>query len=521
MPDHKQPRLFTRREFLKYASAGTVSASFLPTLLSCAKEEMNFDNVVVLIGDDHAAHAVGCYGNEIIQTPHIDGMAYEGVRFEHAYANAPLCSASRQSILTGRYPHAAGVTLLRTPFPPEQVTIAEHLNEYGFSTGLIGKAHFNNNLSHGFDHRIDGGDYREWLQENPPEPPPEDMETRPPWKPFRDPARIWLNADMLPSEHYDEESEGTYYANRAIDFIEQNRDGRFCMFVGFHEPHSPFNFPIEYAGKYDPEDMSLPEGSPEDDRWIPLEFQDLTEEDKRGIIASYYTSVEYLDKNVGMILNAIEEQGLSEKTLVIYIGDQGYLLGHHKRFEKHMMWEEAIRSPLIMYGGSSLGSGQQVFTELTEFIDLTPSVLDMLRVPALESVQGKSLFPLITGKSENHKDMVFSEFLVDNKAMVRNDTWKYIYTSGKRDLGQGYATGNPPPGITHRLYNLEEDPDEHTDVSHRPENQDILLQMQDAMLKIFKETHPDADNLPEGLNREEQLVWFCVPVEDNPNLEAQ
>jgi arylsulfatase A-like enzyme len=185
------------------------------------------------------------------------------------------------------------------------------------------------------------------------------------------------------------------------------------------------------------------------------------------------------------------------------------------------MWEEAIRSPFIMRGGSSLGSGQQVFTELTEFIDLTPSVLDMLKIPALESVQGKSLLPLITGESDSHKDIVFSEFLVDNKAMVRSDTWKYIFTSGKRDLGQGYETGNPPPGITHRLYNLEKDPQEHQDVSSAPENQEILIAMQDAMLTIFKETHPDADKLPGGLTREDQLVWFCIPVEDNPNLEAR
>ncbi len=521
MSEQCNPRIFTRREFIQFASAGTFGAALLPSLISCAKEEIQFDNVVVLIGDDHAAHAVGCYDNEIIRTPNIDNMAYEGLRFEYAYANAPLCSASRQSILTGRYPHAAGVTLLRTPFPEEQVTIAEHLQANGFATALIGKAHFNNNLSHGFQYRVDSGDYREWLEENPPKPPPDDIETRPPWRPFRDPARIWLNADMRPSEHYDEDSEGTYYARKAIDFIKKNRENRFCMFVGFHEPHSPFNFPIEYAGKYDPDQMPLPEGSPEDDRWIPLVFKDLSEDERRGIIASYYTSVEYLDKIVGLIVDAIAESGLSDNTLVIYIGDQGYLLGHHKRFEKHMMWEQAIRSPLVLYGGSKLGNGQQVFRELTEFIDLTPSILDMLKLQGMETVQGKSFFPLINGETGHHKDIVFSEFLVDNKAMVRNDTWKYIFTSGKRDLGQGYETGNPAPGITHRLYNLEDDPQEHRDVSSKAENQEILITMQDEMLNIFRETHPDANKLPEGLSREEQLVWFCVPVEENPNLEAK
>jgi len=511
----------TRRQFIKIIS--TLSASGLGATLFCKTgfsviEPMR--NVVCIIGDDHAADVLGCYGNKVIRTPNLDRMASRGVRFTHAYANAPLCSASRQSLLTGKYPHACGVTLLRTAFPDEQLTVAEHLKQYGFKTGVIGKTHFNNSLPHGFDIRIDTQEYRKHLKENPPEKPPANLQTRPPWKPFRDPARIWLNADGRPSHYYDKDDLGTFLANKAVEFIEQNKNERFCLWVGFHEPHSPFNFPVEYTGKYKPEDMPLPKGSPEDDRWIPQIFKDLSDKEKRGIIASYYTSVEYLDKNVGLILNELKRSALDKNTLVIYIGDQGYLLGHHKRFEKHMMWEEAIRSPLIVQAGGRFGNGRSI-DALAEFIDLAPTILQTLGIESMPHLQGKSLLPVLQGIKSDHKDVVFSEFLADNKAMLRTKEWKYIFTSGKRDLGQGYATGNPPSGILHRLYNVRNDPEETTNVADRPENTAILDSLQKRMLSLFKETHPNASQLPEELSLEKKLVWFCEPPDKNADIEAK
>jgi len=476
--------------------------------------------MVVIIGDDHAAYAVGAYGNDRIRTPNIDRMAERGIRFMRAYANAPLCSASRQSILTGRYPHAAGVTLLRTSFPEEQVTIAEHLQQRGFRTAVVGKTHFNNAGSHGFDTLAGRSQWRNYLEANPPAPIPDSIATYGEWRPFRDPARIWLNAAALPLPFRDEDMEDTFYARTAAEFIEANQDERFCLWVGFHNPHSPFNFPIEFRDKYLPENMPLPEGSPEDDRWVPQVFKDLSEEEKRGIIAAYYTSVEHMDKNVGIILDKIDALGLDGNTMVIYIGDQGYLLGHHKRFEKHMMWEEAIRSPLVIQAGGHYGRNRSS-DALTEFIDLTPTLLEALAVDPLPSVQGKSLMPVLSGKTETHKDLVFSEFLVDNKAMVRNDRWKYIFTTGKRDLGQGYETGNPPPGITHRLYDLKTDPNETTNVAGEAESQEVLTGLQQAMVKLFRETYPGADTIPANLSLEEQLVRFCVPPDEGAMIEAK
>ena len=224
-------------------------------------------NVVFIIGDDHATGVLGCYGNKIVRTPNLDRLASESVLFTNAFANSPMCSASRQSILTGRYPHEAGVTLLRTSFPEEQYTIAEHLQKYNFSTAIIGKNHFNNGLSHGFDQVIGRREWHQEMENREPRTIPDSIQVRPPWKPFRDHARIWLNSETLPGPYYDEDSYSSYFTRKACQFIEQNVDQRFCLWLDYNEPHCPCNFPIEFSGKYDPMDMPLPNGSPEDDRW--------------------------------------------------------------------------------------------------------------------------------------------------------------------------------------------------------------------------------------------------------------
>lgn len=483
--------------------------------LSESKSIEPLKNVVVIIGDDHAYTTLGCYGNPEIRTPNLDRLASEGMLFTRAYANAPMCSASRQSMLTGKYPHATGVTLLRTSFPDENITIAEHLKTLGFKTGLIGKDHFNNNLNHGFDVKIGRRDWRQLTRTEIPD----SINVQPQWKPFRDPASIWLNAASLPAPYYDQDMPGTYYARKAIEFIDENKDDRFLLWLAFHEPHSPFYFPVEDANAYADLEVSVPQMSDEDEAWMPAVFKDLTEEEKKGIIEAYYTSVSHMDKNTGLVLNKLKELGLDKNTLVVYVGDHGYLLADHGRFEKHMMWEEAIRTPLIIKAGNNPFDGIRT-DALTEFIDLAPTIMEALQVDKMAENQGRSLWPVLTRVEQRHKEAVFAEYLVDNKAMLCTEKWKYIYSTGKRDLGQGYATGNPPMGVTHRMYDLVNDPAETRNVGQEEENQDLLQEMQLQMIETFKQTDPRASELPEGLTLEETLAWFCVPPDAGADLDA-
>ncbi len=484
-------------------------------------DKADFKSVVFILGDDHAYTALGAYGNNIIRTPNLDKLAADGVRFTNAYSNSPISSASRQSILTGKYPHATGVTLLFTPFSDEtNTTVAEHLGKHNFKTCIIGKTHFNHWIwwslwkdqtppDYGFDITITGKDYKEFLKKNPPKPVPDSIET---WEreKSKDNVAYSKNYKVLPGARYDADSEGTYFANQAVEFIKKNKNDRFCLWLAFHEPHAPFNFPVEYRGKYDPSNMTIPKGSPEDDRWIPEIFQDLTDQEKRGIIAAYYTSTEYMDKNIGLVVDALEKQGIKDSTLIVYLGDQGYLLGEHKRFEKHTMWEESVKAPLIITGGEKFEHGKSS-DALVGFVDIVPTVVEALGIETLKEAQGTSFLPLLRSKTNTHKDYVFAEFLEDNKAMVRTPKWKYIFATGKRDLGLAYATGYGASGIIHRLYNMENDPNEMHNVADEPENKEVVEKMQALMLKKFKATHPYADELPQKLTREGKLVWFCEP----------
>ena len=474
----------------------------------------NFRNVVFIIGDDHSTEVLGAYGNKIVKTPNLDKMAQRGVLFSHAYVNSPVCSPSRQSMITGKYPHASGVSLLSTPFPEEQISIADYLTPLGYRTAIIGKNHFNSNSNHGFEYKIEKKDYLNYIKIHPPRIAPDSIKSRPQWKPFKDPANIWLNSDALPSSFYDKDDVGTFYAKKAIEFINGKQDEKFCLWLGFEEPHSPFNFPIEYIKKYNPDEMPLPTGSIEDDRLIPAVFKDLTEKEKKGIISSYYTSVEYLDKNVGLVLDALEKAGLSENTLVIYVGDHGYLLNDHKRFEKHMMWEEAVKAPLIIQGLKAFAPGQ-IKSELTEFVDLAPTIVESLGEAPLKNIHGKSLIPLLKGETNKHRDYVFSEFLPDNKVMIRTKEFKYIFTSGKNDLGMGYETGFGAPGITHWLYDMKLDPKETTNLSNNPKYKKILLELQKKLLDVFEKTHPLAGKLPDSWSIEQKFVAYCEPPEEH------
>ncbi|MEM9885029.1 MAG: sulfatase-like hydrolase/transferase [Bacteroidota bacterium] len=497
-----------------------LQAFFLLSFIQCSEENSdkeerhsnNFQNVLFIISDDLANHAVACYGNPIIQTPNIDRLAKMGVRFENAYANSPMCTPSRACLLTGRYPHAVGTTLLHTPLPDSTYTIAEHLKKAGFATGIFGKTHFNSGLKHGFDTLVNNHHHQSHLEQL------SDLElvdtisykVRPKWKPFRDPARIWLNADGATSGNSFENSQGTFFANATIRFIQQHQEERFLAVASFREPHSPFNFPNEYYQKYEASEINLPNASAEDKQWMPQVFRGLTTEEKEGITRAYYTSVSYMDQNVGLLLDELERLNLMDKTLIIFVGDHGYLLNHHGRFEKHMMWEEAVKTPLIIKGYEKNASREA----LVELADIAPTLVEALDLEAMPAQHGHSLLPLLQKtETANHREHVFSVYYTDNKAMIFDGRWKYIFTSGKADLGSGYETGNPPTGILHRLYDLENDPKERKNLAALVAYRARLESMQATILAKFRATHPSAEQISSDLSVAEQLILFCEPPE--------
>ncbi|MFN3321867.1 MAG: sulfatase [Bryobacteraceae bacterium] len=493
--------MLTRREAL-----GTLAAA---PLRSQSRPRPNF---VFLIADDHAAYVMGCDGNRMAETPNLDRLASEGTRFARHYCNSPVCTPSRQSFFTGQMPHMAGVTRLTTPLSEEKPTLAKQLKQAGYATAVFGKMHFNRpgrSGLHGFDIAMTEREVTgEWIKQVRPTPVPEQIRTRPDWRPFKDPARIWLNADKLPFPRNEIEMKSTFLAGQVDRFLEEYRSKPFALWVSFQEPHSPFDFPIEHRERFDPTRFTPPQVGKEDHWQIPLIFRDLSDDDKSGIAAAYYTSTRFLDRSVGRVLDKLRQLGLEENTYIVYMADHGYNLGQHGRFEKHCGYDPALRVPLIMRFPGRVRQG--VVQDFTEHIDVPATILDMLNVDPLPVQHGRSLRPYLEGKRPaSRRDHIFSEYLENEEAFIRTDRWKFIFCSGKRSRTDGYETDNPTPGRYIRLYDLKSDPGEFTDVAAK--NPKAVAKMQSLLLDRFRTTHPEVEKEPGSLSREEAIEWYLRP----------
>jgi choline-sulfatase len=469
-------------------------------------------NVLWICADDHAPYVCGAYGNKTVRTPNLDHLGAAGMRFDRAYCNSPVCTASRQSFLTGRYPRTLGVTQLQTPLPDGSPTLARLLRAAGYDTAAIGKMHFNSDLKHGFDLRIDLADHARHLKEHGRQPLPTGVEVQPPWRPFRDPARVWLNSACLPFGALDADMAGTFFAHEAERYLREGRKRPFFLMVSFYEPHSPFRFPVEYRGKYRPEQFTIPKVGPEDDGQIPAVFRGLTDREKQGIIAAYYTSTEFMDKNVGLVLDALEKSGHLADTLVISTGDHGYMLGQHGRFEKHCCYEPAVRAPLLVRWPGHVKAGKSTGA-LVEFVDIVPTVLEFCQVPVPATVQGQSLAALLRGEAKRHRDHVIVEYAENEEAMIRSERWKLIYCTGKRARQDGYATGRPSPGRTIRLYDEENDPEEMTNLGGRPEQARRVADLTARLAEHMKRTAREPEPVPKD-GDVHKVLEFCLQPRD-------
>jgi choline-sulfatase len=478
-------------------------------------------NVLWICADDHAAYVIGAYGNKRARTPNIDRLAAGGIRFDLAFCSSPVCTAARDSFITGRYPRTIGVTQLRTPLPEKEQTLAHVLKRAGYETGAIGKMHFNSEHTYGFDFRRDLGAYDKLLAARGKKPIPGNVSVQPKWKPFKDPARLWINSAALPMGLVDADMDATYFVDEASRYLAQPREQPFFLMVSFYEPHSPYYFPVEDRGRVQPSTFPVPPIGPEDAGQIPAVFRDLTSAEKQGSIAAYYTSVEFLDRKVGELLAALERSGHGQDTLVLYTADHGYLLGQHGRFEKHCGYEQAIRPPLLMRCPGVIHPGAAT-SALVEFVDVFPTVLDLCGVAVPKNVQGRSLVPLLKGETKTHRQQVFIEYAPNEEAAVRDERWKLIFERGKRRRTDGYDPGLPLTGRMIRLYDLENDPSEMHNVAAAPENADRVRRMLADLAQHLRSTARDPALVPKADDPLE-LLDYCVQSRDDgfvPGVEA-
>jgi arylsulfatase A-like enzyme len=465
-------------------------------------------NLLILIGDDHAADTLGIDGDVHKATPRIDALARQGVYFKRAYCNSPLCTPSRQSLITGRLPHAVGVTRLSTPLPASAVTLGDWLGDVGYKTAAYGKMHFNSRRRHGFDNRIDTPDWEAYLKKHPPRGGNRSR----PWRPLRDPAPEWLNAANRPFGLPDESMEASYFVKQAAAFL-RREDQPSVLVVGFNEPHSPFKYPDDWARRFKPEEFAVAPLTESDRRELPTVFESITPEENRGIQAAYYTSISYVDAKVGAVLDSLEASGQADNTIVVYLSDNGYLRGNHGRFEKHCFYESAIRVPLIIRWPKHLPEGR-VIDGPVELIDLVPTLCELLGCDRPPGTQGRSLVELTKGKpGAKGREFVFSEYLENEEAMISDGRFKLIVGTGNRRRNDGYATANPTPGPYEHLYDLASDPNEDADLVARPDLAAIHNRLLDALYERLTTTRTADDPPPRGLSRIE-TIHRCLRPRD-------
>jgi choline-sulfatase len=474
-------------------------------------------NIVIIIGDDLKGGALGIDGDPRMATPNLDRLASEGVRFDRAYCNSPLCTPSRQSFITGRLPHAAGVTLLKTPLPRGTPTLGTWLGSHGYDTGAIGKMHFNSPLHHGFTERIDHPDWMAWLKKEHPE----EIKNIRPFRPFHDPARIWLNADVRSCGYHEAVMDGTFFAERTGGFFERHKERPFGLVVGFYQPHSPFLFPSDARRVFKPEEFSAPSFSEEDLRNQPLVFKGLTEADTKGISASYYSSLAYHDRSVGTVLDNLEKAGLADRTIVVYLGDNGYMLGQHARFEKHTLYENCVRIPLLIRWPGHITPGGRV-SGMVELVDVLPTILDLAGLPRPDGLHGTSFADALAAGDLGAigRKVVVSEYQENQEAMARSDRYKLIVGTGRLARDDGYVNADPTPGPYQRLYDMQDDPDENIDLSDKPEMLAVRQELLNALHDRLTTTQPEGGTVPSGLSTLEAVYW-CLVARDAPKLKPE
>ena len=472
-------------------------------------------HVLFICADDHAAYMTGCYGANLVRTPNIDRIATAGMRFDRAYCNSPVCTASRASFITGRYPRTVGVTQLRTALPEQETTLAEYLAEVGYRTLCVGKTHFNSNRKHGFEELIGPGQWQTWLAEKGgPTQIPKDVEVLPTWRPFRQPARLWVNGVYRPQPYYDADMLDAFYAQTAAERIAaHDAEQPLLLYVSFTQPHSPFRFPVEYAGRLDPSAFPVPRVGPEDDWQIPACFADLTDAEKQGVQASYATAVEYLDKNVGLVLDALDAAGMTDDALIVYFGDHGYMLGQHGRIEKHCSYEEAIRVPLLFDLPGEANTSGDASDALVELIDMLPTILDYCDVEVPERVQGRSLRDVLEGRSNEHRERVFVEYAQNDEVLVRDRNYKLIYERGRRRRTDGYDTGKDLPGPLLRLYDMQHDPAEMHNLADDPAYAAVVEEYTNLLVEHLVATDIAPERLPTDGDLAEILAAAVRPRE--------
>ena len=427
---------------------------------------MKPSNFLVIMSDEHNPKVMGSSGHPMIKTPHLDSLAANGVRFNAAYTNSPICVPARASFATGNYVNKIRYWDNAMPYEGRIPSWGHRLSERGHRVVSIGKLHYRNkNDPCGFDeeivplHVVDGlGDLMGMVRDDPP---------------VRQKAREYIeNAGRGESTYTEYDREITQETKRWLrEEAPKHTDKPWTLFVSLVCPHFPLMAPNDFYDLYDPQQVpwpvqNVPNGKPEhpgiEDYWRLNQYsQPFSEEETRRAITAYFGMVSFLDDNIGQVLGTLNECGLADNTRILYTSDHGDNLGRNGLYGKSTMYEDSAGIPMIL-AGAEVPKGK-VNTTPVSLVDAFPSIMACAGeegAPEDSGLPGASLFDIANGA--NPSRTVLSEYHATCSTtgifMIRKEQYKYVH----------YVKYRP------QLFDLAKDPEETTNLAPDPAYREVV-----------------------------------------------
>ena len=482
-------RQFTRRDFLSTslkASAATLSTALLPKLQVNAEAQYN----VLFIAVDDLRPLLGCYGHSEMHTPNIDRLAKQGTLFNRAYCQFPVCNPSRVSVLTGLRPDTTRIYDNPTDFRevlPGVVTLPQHFKEHGYHTRSVGK------IAHGDAAWKDDLSWSEpiwrerWRFVN--------KATSPSWQA--------LDVD-------EDEFEDVRIANAAVEVLTEIKDKQFFLAVGFNKPHLPFYAPSKYFDLYTtqdfklPVDSSLPKNAPDiaSNPKGMKGYQDISnyppfsDEKTLELTLAYAANVSYIDALVGRVLDQLDVLKLTENTIIVFWGDHGFHLGEHGLWRKNTLFEDSVRSPLIVSMPKQIHTGTTT-DALVELIDIYPTLCDACQLPIPTEVEGISMVPVIEEPARQWKAAAFSQLVrvLNNTSVdgysIRTEQYRYTEWDNNGERGR-------------ELYDYYADTNETVNIVDLPENEELVSHLSEQLHAGWQAALPE---MQEQIPIPQTLLW--------------
>lgn len=426
-------------------------------------------NILLIMADQLAPHFTGPYGHPVVRTPHLDALAAEGAVFDAAYCQSPLCAPARFAMMSGQSITRIGAYDNASEFPASIPTFAHYLTLMGYRTCLSGKMHFiGPDQLHGFQERVTTDVY------------PSDFAWTPDWENAGDRIDKWYhNMDSVREAgtaaatfQIDYDDEVAFFARRKIFDYARHKEEPFCLVASFIHPHDPYVARPEWWSLYDDAEIDLPKHSdvptdPHSQRLhigIDAARVAVTDEEVRATRRAYYANTSFVDSKIGSLINALDETGMCDNTVVIVTSDHGDMLGERGLWYKMSFLERSVRVPLIFSGPDVVA---QRIPNACGHLDILPTLLDIAasggkhHPPLGSPLDGRSLWPAVIG-DDDPGDEAIGEYCAEMTAqpmfMIRRGAFKFIT-----------CKGDPP-----QLFNIVADPEERQNLSSDPDHAKIL-----------------------------------------------